>query len=114
MSDKTKFFSYAKAKRQTILVELKGYDPIEVRELSCAERDVFEVVVGETIKKNIRGIRALFIRHSAFWPGTEDHVFCDEDLEELNSCPASVVDPLFQAAAKLNGSQETLDELKKN
>jgi hypothetical protein len=111
----TDFFGYANALRKVVTVELPGLDrKIDVKEMSCADRDQFEIKLAEVFKKDARGCRALYVRYSCFWHGTDEYIFSDDDIQKLNDSPSKPLKPLFDAAAKLNSDQQDFEELKKN
>jgi hypothetical protein len=82
----------------------------QVHGLTARARDQFEQEVSE---KGMDNFRARLIVRSLFKDG--ERVFDDRDMAKLGELPATVLAPLFDVAARLNGlTLDDVEELEKN
>lgn len=89
--------------------------PVVVQELTAKERDAFERSCvkpdGKKTKDDMTNLRAKLLI-LAVRDDNGDRLLQDGDLESVGRLPASVVQPLFEAAARLSGiSNEDVEEL---
>lgn len=99
-------------------VDLPDGDRVYVRSMTAAERDSFEAGLvkgdGKSRKTDFTNFRAKLVTLTMTdEKGTR--VFEDTDADEVGKMQASIIQPIFEKAQKLNGlSQADVDELTKN
>jgi hypothetical protein len=99
-------------KRETVLTP---DGPVIVQELTGAERDSFERGCvkrnGKKAETDLTNLRAKLLV-LALRDDNGDRLLRDGDVEAIGRLPASVVQPLFEAAMRLSGiSDEDVEEL---
>ena len=101
----------------TAEIVIKGVGVVKVRSLTAGERDSWEQYVYNSRKPNeaVKNLRAsLVVRAIVDDVGARIYGDTAEDMEEVSSLPAKVVDRIYRAAQKLSGlGADDIDELEK-
>lgn len=109
MISREQFLACPKPAVEEIQVPSMG-GSVYVKALSAGERDAFEV---EHTKSGTKDFRAR-LAAACVCDADGASLFTKADVPALSALPASVIDPIVQAASKLNRlSDEDVDTLKK-
>jgi hypothetical protein len=99
-------------KRETVAT---AAGPVNVQELTAKERDAFERSCvkpdGKKTKEDMTNLRAKLLT-LALRDNNWDRLCQDGDVEAIGGLPASVIQPVFEAAARLSGiTPDDVEEL---
>jgi hypothetical protein len=101
-----------------VRVEVPTLDgAVYVRMLTAAEKDRFEAAsvryVDGKAEACLENVRARLVGLCACNEGG-GRLFTDDDVDSLGDLPASLIDPIFEAAQKVNGMGRSREEAAKN
>jgi hypothetical protein len=108
--DRASFLACPPPKVEQVDVPELG-DFVFVRALTAGERDQFEV---QHVKSKEKDFRARLVAATAC-DGVGSRLFTEADVPTLSNLPAAVLEPLVQAATKINRlSADDVEDLRKN
>jgi len=108
MSDLKNRFLALKASVPFEVVDVPGVGPITIRGMTAAGRDEWEQRIFHAQGKTLRNIRATMITLCAY--DGDSPLFTAKDLDAIGELPASVVDSLYDVAARLSGMGQSAKE----
>lgn len=92
--------------------------PIYVREMTASERDAYEAYIldnrGKNERANLRGLRARLVALTLV-DEAGNRIFSDEDVEAVGRKGARAIEPIVEAAMRLNAMRSAdVEALAKN